>query len=140
MISGAKICKIIWSIWFQKFWILDNLVSEIWCPILFCLYFDSLMLNRNGFEIKTCLKMSQSPKMVIASLFIILNFWNLIPHIVLLISQLPDKVRKSFCTPVRAMYLSFQMKSSIMFVARQITQTLKRKFSDFFLPHPLAIQ
>ena len=38
-----------------------------------------------------------------------LEFWNLINRIVLLISQLPDIVQKSFCTPYGAMDLNFQM-------------------------------
>ena len=40
-------------------------------------------------------------------LIIISNSWNLIPHMVFLISQLPDIVQKSFCTPDWAMGHTF---------------------------------
>ena len=98
------------------------------------------MLYRNGFELKTCLRMSplkldmsQPSEMVIAReikhglrwylisrLFIISNSWNLIPHIVLLISRLPEIIQKCFCTPDRAMDPTFQMNQpSSMFLARE---------------------
>ena len=96
------------------------------------------MLYRNGFELKTCLRMSplkwdmsQPSEMFIAReikhesrwyqisrLFIISNSWNLIPHIVLLISRLPEIIQKCFCTPDRAMDPTFQMNQpSSMFLA-----------------------
>ena len=40
--------------------ILDIGHLEIWCPILFNLYFSSLMFYRNGFELEACLRMSPS--------------------------------------------------------------------------------
>ena len=87
------------------------------------------MLYRNWFELKTCLRMShlkwdmsQPSEMFIAReikhesrwyqisrLFIISNSLNLIPHIVLLISWLPEIIQKCFCTPDRAMDPTFQM-------------------------------
>ena len=106
--------------------------------MLFCLYFGSLMLYRNGFELKTCLimsplkwDMSQPSEMFIAReikhesrwyqisrLFIISNSWNLIPHIVLLISRLPEIIQKCFCTPDRALDPTFQMNQPYsMFLA-----------------------
>ena len=96
------------------------------------------MLYRNGFDLKTCLRMSplkwdmsQPSEMFIAReikhesrwyqisrLFIISNSWNLIPHIVLLISRLPEIIQKCFCTPDRAMDPTFQMNQpSSMFLA-----------------------
>ena len=33
-------------------------LQEIWCLVLFCLYFASLMLYRNGFEPETCQRKS----------------------------------------------------------------------------------
>ena len=39
-----------------------------------------------------------------------LNFGYMIPHIVLLISQLPDIVQKCFCTPDGPMDPTLQMK------------------------------
>ena len=113
-ISGSRVTsKPIWYIRLQKFYILENLVSLN--LILFCLCFGSLVLYRNRVELETCLRMSylkwdmyQPSKMVIARgikhrLFIISTSWNLIPHIVLFIPNLPDIVQKCFCTSDGAM-------------------------------------
>ena len=96
------------------------------------------MLYRIGFDLKTCLRMSplkwdmsQPSEMFIAReikhksrwyqisrLFIISNSWNLIRHIVLLISRLPEIIQKRICTPDRAMDPSFQINQpSSMFLA-----------------------
>ena len=107
------------------------------------------MLYRNWFELKTCLRMShlkwdmsQPSEMFIAReikhesrwyqisrLFIISNSWNLIPHIVLLISWLPEIIQKCFCTPDRAMDPTFQMNQpSSMFLAGE---TVSSEISSF---------
>ena len=84
------------------------------------------MLYRDGFELGTVLKMSplkwdvsQPPKMFIAKDIIHKSQWYqisrynivhyIILHIVLLISQLPNIIKRCFCTPNGAMNLTFQM-------------------------------
>ena len=62
------------------------------------------------------------------------------PHIVLLISQLPDIVQKSFCTSHGAMDLTsnkIMSQPSRIFLAREMKQKLCHRFSEVFLFHPL---
>ena len=116
------------------------------------------MLYRNGFELKTCLRMSplkldmsQPSEMVIAReikhglrwylisrLFIISNSWNLIPHIVLLISRLPEIIQKCFCTPDRALDPTFQMNQPYsMFLAGETVSSEWFSKVQVFFQHPL---
>ena len=134
---------------------------KIWCSILFCLYFGSLMLYWNGFDLKTCLRMSplkwdmpQPSEMFIAReikhesrwyqisrLFIISNSWNLIPHIVLLISWLPEIIQKCFCTPDRAMDPTFQMNQpSSMFLAGETVSSEWFSKVQVFFSTPFIIR
>ena len=55
-----------------------------------------------------------------------LDSWNLLPHIVLIISQLSDIVQKSF----RMDQMSYVQAG--MFVAREIKQKPRHKFNEFF--------
>ena len=61
----------------------------------------------------------------------------MIPHIVLLISQLPDIVQKSFCTPDGAMDLTFQMNYVPAFW--QATRKITQKRRCIFFCHPLCL-
>ena len=100
-----------------RYWLIFCLETQ--CLILFCSYFGSLMLYRNGVEPETYQRKDVFPpsNMCIAEklwinpggisfqdiwLFIISNSRNLIPHIVLLVSRIPDIVQKCFRTPDRA--------------------------------------
>ena len=117
------------------------------------------MLYGNGFELNTRLRMSplkwdmsQPSEMFIAReikhesrwyqisrLFIISNSWNLIPHIVLLISRLPEIIQKCFCTPDRAMDPTFQMNQpSSMFLAGETVSSEWFSKVRFFFQHPLC--
>ena len=42
----------------NKYGISNNKNSEIWCSLLFCLYFGSLVFYKNWFELETCPRMS----------------------------------------------------------------------------------
>ena len=112
------------------------------------------MLYRNGFDLKTCLRMSplkwdmsQPSEMFIAReikhksrwyqisrLLIISNSWNLIRHIVLLISRLPEIIEKRICTPDRVMDPTFQMNqsSSMFFSLRNSLIGVVFKITGFF--------
>ena len=117
------------------------------------------MLYRNGFDLKTCLRMSplkwdmsQPSEMFIAReikhesrwyqisrLFIISNSWNLIPHIVLLISRLPEIIQKCFCTPDRALDPTFQMNQPYsMFLAGETVSSEWFSKVQVFFQHPLG--
>ena len=61
-----------------------------------------------GAEIKV--KQYGTPDFKTLRLSNIQTFGNLIPHFNLLISRLPNILRKSFCTPEEAMDLTFIMK------------------------------
>ena len=111
----------------ENLYIGQSLCLEIWCPTLIYLYFCSLILYRNGFELETFLKMStlkwdlSQPLRIFIAKEIIQNRGgirfqdirlsitsNMIPQIVLLISRLPDIItQESFCTPDRAMGTTF---------------------------------
>ena len=59
----------------------------------------------------------------------ILKSWEMIAHIVLLLSRLPDIIQKCFCTSDRHMDNTFQMKYlPAFFVTREIKQTSKWVF------------
>ena len=111
---------------FEIFWILDNLLSWNLMSHIVLLIFPvpyvvqkwvliKKMLNNITFKmgcVPTFIprKLSCGIRFQDVRLFIISNSWNLIPHIVLLESWLPDITQKSFCTPNGAMDLTFQMR------------------------------
>ena len=74
----------------------------------------------------------------IIRLFIISNFWHIIPHIVFLKSQLPNFVQKSFCTAHRAINPTFQMWYVLAFqhVYCQINE-INAKCKVFFFKQPV---
>ena len=62
------------------------------------------------------------------------NSSNFIPHIVLLISRLPEMIQKCFCTPDRAMDLTFQMNqpSSMFLAGEKVSSEWFSKVQVFF--------
>ena len=138
---------------------MDNLLS--WNLIFHIVLFISrLPLCRNGFEPGTCQRKSPlkwyvcQPSQILyldklwincdgirfqeIRLFIISNYWNMIPNIVLLISRYLDTIPKCFCTLDEANDLTLQMRYVPAIYHLCSWGYYSNNLEDIFLGHPVV--
>ena len=123
-----------------RFWLIFCL--KVWCPILFCLFFDSLMLYINWFEPETYQRkdVSTPSQMCIARKIMNkyrqcpISSYKIVHHFKFFKSRLPDIKQKCFCTPHGATDPNFQIITN--FVCSQRYYSI---LEAFFSGHPVTI-
>ena len=142
-ISGSQdLRKTILDIIIRNFRFWSIFCLKVWCPILFCLFFDSLMLYINWFEPETYQRkdVSTPSQMCIARKIMNkyrqcpISSYKIVHHFKFLKSRLPDIKQKRFCTPHGATDPNFQIITN--FVCSQRYYSI---LEAFFSGHPVTI-